>query len=313
MRARFRWVGLGSLLFAASASGVTIDWTSVGDPGNACSNQSQGCFGSVPYAYAIGTYEVTNAQYAEFLNAKAASDPLRLYSTDMASGFGGITRSGSDGSYSYAPISGRANMPVSYVSFYDALRFANWLQNGQGNSDTETGSYTLLGGTPAPSNGRLVTRNADASIVLPTENEWFKAAYYNRISATYSAYPTGGASAVCSAPSASSGRANCNNAVFDYTPRGSYPGSPSTYGTFDQGGNLWELNEEIVTGSRRVIRGGGFDVSSAYMASSERLGFGPEASSAYVGFRLAYIPEPGTGLLVIAGVIGFAVRGRARA
>ena len=39
-------------------------------------------------------------------------------------------------------------MPVNYVDFYDALRFANWMNNGQGNGDTETGAYTLLGGTP---------------------------------------------------------------------------------------------------------------------------------------------------------------------
>ena len=64
---------------------VTIDWTLVGDPGNACDTQSQGCFGAVGYAYNIGTYEVTNAQYAEFLNAKAASDPLGLYNTNMGS------------------------------------------------------------------------------------------------------------------------------------------------------------------------------------------------------------------------------------
>ena len=32
-----------------------------------------------------------------------------------------------------------------------------------------------------------------------------------------------------------------------------------------------------------------------------------------VGFRLAMIPEPGTGLLVIAGLLGFAGWRRARA
>ena len=43
------------------------------------------------YAYSISKYEVTNTQYAEFLNAKAASDPLGLYSTSMGSDaiFGG--------------------------------------------------------------------------------------------------------------------------------------------------------------------------------------------------------------------------------
>src|SRR5262250_3257107 len=120
-----------SLLIASSASAVTMAWTPIGNPGNACDPQYLGCFGAVAYSYDIGTYEVTNAQYAEFLNAKAASDPLGLYSTSMGSAaspnFGGITRTGSDGSYAYSTIAGRGGMPVNFVSFYDAIRFANWM------------------------------------------------------------------------------------------------------------------------------------------------------------------------------------------
>ena len=94
-------------LTSAPASAVTLDWVTVGDPGNACDVQSQGCFGSVANTYRISRHEVTNAQYAEFLNAKAASDSLDLYNLSMGSGFGGITRSGSSGSYTYSPIAGR--------------------------------------------------------------------------------------------------------------------------------------------------------------------------------------------------------------
>ena len=50
------------------------------------------------------------------------------------------TRNGSK----YSIISGLGNRPVNWVSWYDAIRFANWLNNGQGNGDTESGSYTLL-------------------------------------------------------------------------------------------------------------------------------------------------------------------------
>ena len=64
-----RLIGLGS----------AMEWTSIRNPGNACDPQLQGCFGAVGYAYQIGTYEVTNAQYAEFLNP--ASDPLGLCNT----------------------------------------------------------------------------------------------------------------------------------------------------------------------------------------------------------------------------------------
>src|SRR5262245_2655677 len=79
---------------AQMASAVTIDWKPIGSPGNAADTTG---FGAVAYGYQIGTYEVTNGQYVEFLNAKAASDPLGLYNTNMGSGPGGITRSGVSG------------------------------------------------------------------------------------------------------------------------------------------------------------------------------------------------------------------------
>ena len=166
-------VGFAVLIASPQASAVTIEWVTVGDPGNAPDTEvmSDGTtgYGSVADVYRISKYETTNAQYAEFLNAKAASDPLGLYNTSMGSptfGWDGITRSGSSGSYSYSAIAGRENRPVNYVSFYDSLRFSNWLHNGQGSGDTETGAYTLLGGTPIPSNGSTVTRNAGANIFL---------------------------------------------------------------------------------------------------------------------------------------------------
>src|SRR2546427_1462896 len=65
-----------SLLIASSASAITIDWTPIGNPGNAADPATG--YGAVGYAYIIGTYDVTNAQYAAFLNARAASDPLEL-------------------------------------------------------------------------------------------------------------------------------------------------------------------------------------------------------------------------------------------
>src|SRR5688500_14730606 len=102
-----------SLLIASAASAVTMDWTFIGNPGNVADSTG---FGAVDTAYNIGTYEVTNAQYVEFLNAKAASDPLGLYNLNMAnpaaSSYGGITRSGAAGTFTYSAIVGREDMPV---------------------------------------------------------------------------------------------------------------------------------------------------------------------------------------------------------
>jgi formylglycine-generating enzyme len=299
-----------SLLIASSASAVTMDWTPIGNPNNPGDSYYCGpnpC-GAVPYAYSIGTYDVTNAQYVEFLNAKAASDPLGLYNLSMGSGYGGITRGGSSGSYTYTAITGRADMPVNYVSFFDSLRFANWMNNGQGSGDTETGAYTLLGGTALPSNAYTVTRNAGASIVLPSESEWHKAAYYNPVSTSYFAYPAGSNTpTTCSTPTATANSANCNNAVGDLTPVGSYTGSASPYGTFDQGGNVYQWNEAIIFGSARGIRGGTFFSGADSLAALFPFIF-DDPSSEYrsTGFRLAMVPEPSTGLLVLAGLLGLA-------
>ena len=146
------------------------------------------------YNYRIGTYDVTASQYVEFLNAKdsSGSNPLGLYNSNMSNvAVGGInfTAGNANGS-KYSVISGRGNHPVNYVTWYDAFRFANWLNNGQGSGDTESGAYTLLGGTPTPSNGLSITRNAGATVFLPSEDEWYKAAYYDPGSSSYFDYPT---------------------------------------------------------------------------------------------------------------------------
>jgi formylglycine-generating enzyme required for sulfatase activity len=301
------------LLLSAPASAVTMDWTTVGNPGNSCETQSQGCFGAVGYGYRIGTYEVTNAQYVEFLNAKAASDPLALYSTSMGSGTGGITRSGVSGAFTYSVIAGRGDMPVNFVSFYDSLRFTNWLNNGQGSASTETGAYTLLGGTATPSNGATVTRNTSATIFLTSEDEWYKAAYYSALSTSYFDFPASSSTqTTCATATPTANRANCNAAVGNLTIKGSYAGSASPYGTFDQGGNVWEWNESIST-SLRVHRGGAFNTNPIDLGAATRSGSVPFSEGPSVGFRVALIPEPGTGLLVIAGLLGLAGWRRARA
>lgn len=295
-----------SLLIASAASAVTMDWTFIGDPGNAADDTG---YGAVNYAYNIGTYEVTNSQYAAFLNAKAASDPFELYSEGMGNS-GAISRSGNSGSYTYSAT--RPTMPVNFVSFYDALRFANWLHNGQGAGDTETGAYTLLGGTATPSNGTTVTRNAGWTIALTSEDEWYKAAYYDAASASYFDFPAGtNTETVCSTPTATPNHANC--ALPNLTPVGSYTGSDSPFGTFDQGGNVWEWNETIIDPGVRAQRGGSFRTVPSRLAASDRSSAVSGSGFVDRGFRLAMIPEPGTGLLVIAGLLGFAGWHRTRA
>jgi formylglycine-generating enzyme required for sulfatase activity len=279
---------------------------SVGDPGNACDSQLNGCFGAVDSNYRISKFEVTKAQYTEFLNAVAATDTYGLYNAFMGTALGGISVSGSPGSLSYTASAARANMPVMYVSFYDSLRFANWLHNGQpmgaqGSATTEDGAYTI---TAMGIANNSITRNSGASVFLPSEDEWYKAAYYDALSTSFFDFPAGTDVVTgCMAPSATANTANCRYQVRDTTDVGSYTGSGSPTGTFDQGGNVEEWNEAVVDPGTRGSRGGAyFGFTALPLGAAARSDWDPSTESNQIGFRVASVPEPGTGLLLMTGL-----------
>ena len=303
-------------LFVSSiASAVTIDWVTVGNAGNAADSTG---YGSVSEDYQIGTYEVTAGQYAEFLNSVAATDTHGLYNTSMWSNSYGckIQRSGGSGSYTYSVASDWENRPVNYVGWYDSLRFANWLHNGQGAGDTEDGAYDM-------SLGSSVVRKAGAQVWLPSEDEWYKAAYHENdgVTGNYFEYPTSSDSV----PSFDLVEPTDpgNNATFydsGYTignpyyrtEVGAHENSDSPYGTFDMGGNVWEWNEALI-GSDRGFRGGSYNDSSygGSLSSSYRNSNSP--SNEYydgVGFRVASVPEPCS--LVLLGLGGLTLMRRRR-
>jgi sulfatase modifying factor 1 len=294
--------------FASAVQAVTMNWQPVVNAGNSGDNEPQGVFGAVAYGYRIGTYDVTNSQYAEFLNAKDASgaNTLGLYNSGMGTDVdnGGISFNAGNASGSkYTLVAGHQNYPVTYVSWYDTLRFANWLNNGQGNGDTETGSYTLVGGTPTPSNGLAITRNPGAQVFLPSEDEWFKAAYYSPTAHTYLQFPAG--SNIFPVGSNPTSTPNSANVPFGgpghLTPVGGYTGSASANGAFDMGGNAWQWNEVLIGGLYRGLRGGSFYNAPNAMYIGFRFNDLPVDESAITGFRLASIPEPSTAVLAMVG------------
>lgn len=303
---------------AFSVGAVTIDMVPVGNPGNAPDTRYNSMsVGSVGYGYQIGKYEVTAGQYTDFLNAVAKDDPNALYNVNMGSiqnAGANIQRAGSSPNYSYTVPADWANRPVNYISFWDAARFANWLHNGQptgpqGPGTTEGGAYHDVG------DQALFGRNAAAKFFIPTEDEWYKAAYHNStagLAANYFNYPTG-ATAIpgrdMTEVTNSGNNANYNfdgdyliGAPYYRTPVGEFELSRSPYGTFDQGGNVFEWNETAVAGSRRVLRGGSYRFGSLDLHASMR----PNAivtdqSATYVGFRIASIPEPSAIMLMSMG------------
>jgi formylglycine-generating enzyme len=300
---------------------VTIDWRPVGNPGNAA-EQSRG-FGAVPYSYRIGTYDVTNSQYVEFLNAKdpTGADPLDLFSIGMSEnlfGYGGIRfDTAAVVGQKYNVISGKGNHPVNLVNWYDAVRFANWLNNGQGDGDTETGAYTLVGGTPIPSNADAITRSPGAAVFLPSLDEWYKAAYYNPGTGLYFLYPTSSDLPPASGhPTSLPNYANYYpfpgdaspspvDPPLDLTDVGAYSGTISPYGAFDMGGNVYQWNETLIYGMYRGVQGGSFQSSAVLLSALWVPGINYADRSAYeIGFRVASIPEPSSFLLASFVLVG---------
>lgn len=322
---------VGLVLLGGRAEAVVVETAFVGNPGNMPDiDRGIGQLGAVNYAFRIGIFEVTNSQYAEFLNAKAATDPLRLYSESMGSDpRGGIMRDGDEGSFTYSPRPNMGNKPVNFVNWYDAARFVNWLHNGQGAGDTESGAYTLEGGTPFPSHGATITRNPDARWFIPSIDEWYKAAYHQPAehggdSDGYWLYPTQTNTPPAIATANGIGDisnpgenvanhdhgAEWNGLDGNVTTVGSAgPLSASYYGTFDQGGNVVEWMGELdfaspqSTGNLSGMRGGYWfgsanTLSTAYWWTSH----GAVSHTDNVGFRVASVPEPSGLILAAVGV-----------
>jgi formylglycine-generating enzyme required for sulfatase activity len=291
---------LVALVAISSARAVTIYLVSVGNPGNAPDTryESPG-YGSVATAYQIGKYEVTAGQYTEFLNAVADADPNGLYNTNMVSAFGAnIQRTGTSPNFNYSVAADWADRPVNYVSFWDAARFANWLHNGQptgvqGPGTTEGGAYHDVG------DQTLFGRNAGAKFFIPTEDEWYKAAYHDKsagLAASYFDFPTGTNSVPGNDISETTNPGNNANyhddgyalgSPYYRTVFGEFELSDSPYGTFDQGGNVWEWNETVLFSSSRGLRGGSFNNNSNNLHASNRNNNDPTNENNNVGFRVA--------------------------
>lgn len=280
----------------AAVSAVPAPFLEMVEVGNAGNVADSTTYGAVPYEFQMGKYEVTLAQYTTFLNAVAATDPFALYNASMEAdtAVAGIARSGSDGSYTYSVI-GSGARPVTYVSWFDAARFCNWLHNGrpsgaQGSNTTERGVYTLDGAT---SGGITITRNPGARFWIPSENEWYKAAYHQPATDGgdpdgYWYYPTrSNTEPTAAAPPGTVNSANFSRAAIALTAVGAYTGSGSFYGTFDQGGNVFEWSDVVYGGPYRGIRGGSWDLYGTYLSAAGRFNMDPGSETNYLGFRLA--------------------------
>jgi hypothetical protein len=285
--------------FGSGNNAFTMDFVTIGNPGNAADTTgSPNPVGSVAYTYNLGMYEVSRDQITKANSAGS----LGITMFDLT-GYGG----------------NGVNRPATGISWYEAAKFVNWLNTSTGNTAAYkfdgSGNFQLWSAGDAGYNANNLFRNSLAKYWLPSNDEWYKGAYGSP-NGTWFNYPTGSDSA----PTAVAGGTAANTALYngqsgpaDITSAGGL----SAYGTMGQGGNAWEWNETAfdgtnnTAGENRVARGGSWgDVGSVLDASYRNIVGNPTDELINIGFRVASVPEPSTGLLVVLGLSGLLLKRR---
>jgi len=281
--------------FGSGDNAFTMEFVTIGNPNNAADTTgSPNPAGSVAYTYNLGKYEVSRGQIDKANSAGSL----------------GIT---------YTSYSSTVNKPGTGISWYEAATYVNWLNTSTGG----TAAYKFVGGNfqlwsagDEGYNANNLFRNSLAKYVIASSNEWYKGAYGNA-DGSWSNFPNG----TNIAPTAVAGGTDANTAVYGQSASTgpadiNNAGGLSSYGTMGQGGNVWEWNETAYDGSNntagetRELRGGAWSSNSGLLDASYRLNYNPTNESSIVGFRVASVPEPSTGLLVLLGLSGLLLKRR---
>ena len=279
--------------FGSGANQFTIDFVTIGDSHNPADTTGKpNPAGSVDYAYRIGNYEVSRDMVTKANAEGNLGVGLYGFGRDIIGGF-------------------RPAMPAGDTIFNEVARFANWLNTSQGfpaayNFSTQPGDDSYNANENLidwqisdpgfdPSNP---VRNSLAHYFLPSEDEWYKAAYYdpgaNDGMGGYWDYAT--ASDLEPTPVASG--TSVGTAVYlqpleqgpaDVTQAGGL----SPYGVMGMGGNINEWTESLqVFPAWRISRGGGHTSSASGISSSVALqepSNGSGNKNFATGFRVASI------------------------
>ncbi len=293
--------------FGSGGNAFTIDFVNIGTAGNANDSGTTGLFsspyGGVGYEFQMGTYEI---------------------SEDM------INKANTLGGLLISKDTRGVNQAATRVSWNEAARFVNWLNVSSGyapaynfavqpGGEGYTGNEDLVLWTP--SNGGYDAsnryRNSSARYVLPSEHEWYKAAYYSGSGALYFDYATGSDVIPTAVASGTGAGTAVYNGVASVPADITQAGGLSAYGTMGQNGNVWEWNESALDGinnsssENRAVRDGDWDDIEGFLRSSVRFYSTPSDSYDYVGFRVASVPEPScTVLMISAGLLALARRRR---
>jgi len=274
----------------------TMEFVTIGNPNNAADTTgSPNPAGSVGYIYNLGKYEVSRGQIDKANSAGSLG--ITLYDMEYYGGNG-------------------VNKPATGVSWFESATFVNWLNTSKGYQAAYkfdgSGTFQLWSPTDAGYNANNMFRNSQAKYVIPSRDEWYKAAYGNR-NGTWNNYATGSDSA----PTAVASGTAANTAVYNGVYNGqSSPaditsaGGLSPYGTMGQGGNVREWTDTAydesndIAGEKMESRGGTWESSDYRVSASYRDRDPAYFAWSYLGFRVAMIPEPSSlSLLALGGVV----------
>lgn len=214
---------------------------------------------AVPYAFKIGKYPVTNAQYRRFVEA-GGYDEGQLWWTEEA--VAELDRFASDwragpGGWDYLDFN-RGTQPVFGISWYETVAYCTWLSG------------------ELRRQGRIGT---DQGVRLPSEAEWERTAR----SSHGQDYPWG--------DDFDPGRANTSESNLDQTsPVHQYPDGVTPDGVWDLAGNALEWTGDVDRDGRVPLCGGLFSVGANEATASAR-GYGYSRRRNYlVGFRVVVVP-----------------------
>jgi formylglycine-generating enzyme required for sulfatase activity len=275
-------------VFGSGTNAFTLEFNSIGDAGNAAGGSG---YGSVIYDYRMSTAEVSESVLQHAVNA----------------GLTGVTGGAWTG-----------EQPAAFIDWFEAAAFVNFLNTDRGFTraydlswDGNNWSMNLWTSAEAwQMGGENLYRNKDAFYFLPSENEWYKAAYYQGggTNAGYWNYPT----QENTAPAAVASGILAGTAVYDgqSAPAGVFAnGGLSAYGIRGMGGNAAEWTESAWDGLNnssnedRTVRGGDWFSAADQLGSSYRDINAPLYESDFIGIRVASVPEPSTvALILLAGV-----------
>ena len=163
-----------TVVFGSGANQFTMEFVEIGDPGNAADTAAPNPSGSVGYQYSMGKYEVSREMVAK-ANAEAG---LGITLDDMSFVTGGP----------------RADMAATGLSWFEAAKFVNYLNESHGFSAAYkfdgAGNFQLWQSGDVGYDPSNPFRNSRANYVLPISDEWYKAAYYDGNGGYYE-YTTG--------------------------------------------------------------------------------------------------------------------------